>query len=149
MKGGKPVKAEVKERKYTGKPGVTEYMRQVTKEVLGKSWDKDTCSFAFDIMVEAIMRTILNEGGVTLPGFMKIEINHKPPARFFNGLKQQFDIRKGFNSIKFRFLPTYRARVKASMNWFYAPGTSEEVIKQIQDEANGIINIPDDDGGEG
>ena len=35
------------------------------------------------------------------------------------------------------------------MNWFYAPGTPEEVIKQIQDEANGIINVPDDDGGEG
>lgn len=145
MKGGKSVKVkvEVKERQYAGKVKVAKIMKEVTKEVLGRSWDNDTCKFAFDVVTEALQRACLIEGGIWLPGFIKIKIDHRPPAQALNVVENQVMERPGYNICTAKPTKDYKEKVKYLDTWFYDKEVSEEVLNKIKEEADKV------NGGEG
>lgn len=120
------MEADIREREYCGKVKVAKFMKEVSKEVLGRPWDIDTCKFAFEIMNEALIRATLNCGGVKLPGFMTIKITRRPPSRNWNVRAGMVTDKPGYNICTAKMLPSFKEQVKALQTWYVDDGKINE-----------------------
>lgn len=59
-------------------------IKEITKEVLGKAWDNETCSFAYDVVIEAIKRSLYKNGRIILDGIETIQIDWKEHSKKYN-----------------------------------------------------------------
>jgi len=131
-KAVKLMEAEIRERdNHCGKLKVAKIMREVSKEALGRSWDLDTCKFAYDIVIEALIRACLTNGGVVMPGFMTIKITRRKPSKSYNVRQGMITDKPGFNACTAKTLPQFKEKVKALQTWFVEPGTVEEFKKEL------------------
>lgn len=74
--------AEEREMVNAGKPDILRSMRDITKEVVGQSWDIDTCNFAYELVIEAIKRTLCQNGRLMIKGFCAFELIWKDQKKY-------------------------------------------------------------------
>lgn len=77
---------ETKQVKKAPKKMICENMKAITKETLGRSWDMDTCNFAYDLVIEAIKRTLKETGKVTIEHFIRLELRWKEARKVYQAL---------------------------------------------------------------
>lgn len=70
-----------------GKPDVCRNMRDITKELLGTSWDLETCDFALELAIEAIKRTLFSNGRLSLSGFCTFELFWRNTRKMYDPVK--------------------------------------------------------------
>lgn len=78
-----------------GKSEICRHMKEITKEFIGKSWDSDTCSFAYELVVEAMKRSLFSNGRLSMSGFCSFELIWKDGKSIYDPFKNNGE----FNNI--------------------------------------------------
>lgn len=84
--------AEEREMVNAGKPDILRSMRDITKEVVGQSWDIDTCNFAYELVIEAIKRTLCQNGRLMIKGFCAFELIWKDQKEIYDPFKHNGEL---------------------------------------------------------
>lgn len=126
------MEAEIRERdNYVCKKKVANIMKEVSREALGRPWDLDTCKFAYDIVIEALIRACLNYGGIVMPGFLTVKITRRKSSKSYNIAQGMITEKPGYNVCTAKTLPQFKERVRALQTWFVDPGKVEEFKKEL------------------
>lgn len=102
--------AEEKTMINAGKPDVCNSMRDITKELLGTSWDANTCNFAFELVMEAMKRSLFSNGKLTINGFCSFELIWKNPKEMYDPVKSNGEYRTipEHNTVKVSAVPSFK-----------------------------------------
>lgn len=102
--------AEEKTMINAGKPDICNNIKDITKELFGTSWDLNTCGYAFEIVTEAIKRSLFSNGKLTINGFCTFELVWKEEREMYDPVKSngEYITIPEHNIIKVSAVPSFK-----------------------------------------
>lgn len=97
-----------------GKPEVVDQMQIITKDLFGTKWDRETCGYAFEIVIEAMKRSILQQGRLAINNFCTYEMKWQEEHKIYDSYKNNGEYRTipPHNILSTDLTPAYRKQIK-------------------------------------
>lgn len=86
-------------------------MKQITREILGEYWDLETCSFAYDVFVEAITRLLKSNNKVNISRLCSFEIVELPERKYYDIQTKTWKIKESHLDVKAKAMNTLKQDV--------------------------------------